>query len=204
MYQAYRGVPRLIDGVAIQWHTGFTSPGTVQLSCPNPAEHFTHVDFADIGSPTGECGAFVSSPACHGQAGEAASVVAKACVGMASCKIAPNTAVLNPANPNICDGVVKRTALQLHCGTTTPVPPSPTPPAPPDPPTPPTPPPPGPGDQCAGPFGKDLPPFLQNRCGNFDLLLFILLLFRPALTIYPLYIYDPTRAMRCTIRGAHC
>ena len=134
------------------------------LACPTAGTHFVRVDFADIGSPKGTCGHYSVDASCTGSPGEAASIVAKLCLGKASCQIRPNTAQLNPSNPNICGGVLKSNSIQLSCGQGAPVPPPPGPPTP----SPPTPTPPGPApssknSSCAGPFGVDLPPLLQNR-----------------------------------------
>ena len=127
----------------------------IDFSCP-AGEHFVSVDFASIGSPGGTCGKFTESASCHGVEATTSAVVGKLCLGKSACSVAPNTAVLNPANPNICDGVVKSTAIQLSCGKGAPRPPPPAPT--------PAPAPPSNTSSCAGPFGKDLPPLLQNRC----------------------------------------
>lgn len=128
---------------------------TALLACPNPAQHFTRVDFAGIGTPTGSCGSFAVNPACTGTTGGAAAAIGMACLGRSSCSIHPNTNALNPANPMICDGVIKHTAVQLTCGNG-PVPPSPSPP--------PSPPQPQPAaHNCSGPFGEAVPPILRNR-----------------------------------------
>jgi|EP01047_Picozoa_sp_COSAG01_P071481 hypothetical protein len=87
------------------------------MQCPTAGHAFTAVVFASIGSPTGGCQHFVASPACHGSpVGAAVAVVARLCVGKQSCKVPANTDVLSPGNPEICTGVVKRTAVQLTCG----------------------------------------------------------------------------------------
>ena len=113
------------------------------LSCP-AGQHFVNVDFAAIGAPSGSCGNFAASSTCHGTPGAAARIVAKLCLGKLSCKVAPNTNTMNPADPNICSGVVKHTMVQLQCGKGSPTPPPPGPPPPP--------PPPGPAEDCSGPF----------------------------------------------------
>ena len=132
---------------------------SLEFSCPTKGEHFVKVDFASIGSPTGTCGAYTAGATCHGVDATTNSVVGKLCLGKSNCSVAPNTNVLNPANPSICDGVVKHTAIQLTCGTGPPQPPPPAPPAP-------GPKPPAPASnatKCTGPFGAALPPLLQNR-----------------------------------------
>jgi hypothetical protein len=45
------------------------------------------------------------------------------CVSNWFLQIAPNTAVLNPSNPMICDGTIKSSSVQLSCGTGAPTPP---------------------------------------------------------------------------------
>lgn len=131
---------------------------SVTLSCPNAGDHFVNVDFAGIGSPKGSCSTgFVDDKDCHGTPGAAAKIVGDLCLGKSACQIQPNTNALNPANPMICDGVYKYSAVQLSCGKG---PPTPVPPAPPSP----SPQPPAPAsNDCSGPFGKDLPSLLQNR-----------------------------------------
>ena len=87
------------------------------MRCPTAGHAFTAVAFASIGAPTGGCEHFAASPTCHGSpTGAAAAVVARLCVGKQRCKVPANTEVLSPLNPEICSGVVKRTAVQLTCG----------------------------------------------------------------------------------------
>ena len=123
---------------------------SVELSCTEG--HFVTVDFANVGTAAGTCGAWQEDQSCTGNTQTAMHVVAQACLGRRTCSLHPNTNVFNPANPMICDGVVKSTTVQLTCGTG---------PSPPPPPPPPSPPP--AAGACAGPFGKDLPPLLQHR-----------------------------------------
>ena len=129
---------------------------SIEFACPTKGEHFVHVDFASIGTPDGECGAYTVDASCHGVDATTNAVVGKLCLGKSNCSVPPNTNALNPANPMICNGVVKRTAIQLTCGTG---PPRPPPPAP----SPPTPAPASNMTKCTGPFGEHLPPLLQNR-----------------------------------------
>eukprot|EP01046_Picozoa_sp_COSAG06_P030040 COSAG06_NODE_2831_length_6205_cov_10.476417_5_plen_223_part_00 len=104
----------VINETTVCYEATDSSICTGTLSCP-PGKQFARVDFASIGLPTGSCGAYEASTSCRGTAGEAAAVVAKRCVGKATCEVAPSTAVLNPSDPDICSGVVKRTALELTC-----------------------------------------------------------------------------------------
>ena len=60
-------------------------------------------------------GHYVASKTCHGLAGKAVQAVAELCIGKTTCTVPANTVVLNPADPSICPGVVKRTAVQLTC-----------------------------------------------------------------------------------------
>ena len=98
---------------------------------------------------------YTSDVSCHGVDATTNSIVAKLCLGKNKCSVAPNTNFLNPADPNICNGVVKHTAIQLSCGKGEPQPPPPSPP--------PSPTPSSNVSKCTGPYGADLPPLLQNR-----------------------------------------
>lgn len=60
---------------------------------------FQSVDFASIGSPTGECGNMTADPVCHGDAGAAHGVVGQLCFGHEHCTIPANTDALNPMAP---------------------------------------------------------------------------------------------------------
>jgi N-acetylneuraminate lyase len=150
---------QLLNATIVCVHTVDLMDCNVTLACPHHSDHFVHVDFADIGTPRGACGGYSVDADCSGAPGEAAHIVAQMCLGQPECSFGPNTNVLNPSDPMICDGVVKSMSIQLSCGTGTPVQPPPAPP----PPSPSPPSPPSVNSSCAGPFGKDLPPLLRSR-----------------------------------------
>ena len=104
----------MINGTTVCFEAADSMTCTGMLACP-AGKRFAKVVFVSIGSPTGGCGHYQASASCHGAAGEAAAVVSKLCLGKASCSVPANTAVLNPADPNICSGVTKKTAVQLSC-----------------------------------------------------------------------------------------
>eukprot|EP01044_Picomonas_judraskeda_P001745 COSAG03_NODE_110_length_12523_cov_61.863731_6_plen_644_part_00 len=106
--------PTIFNETTICFEATDSSTCKVHAACPS-GKTFSRVGFASIGLPTGTCGIYQVSRSCHGTPGEATSVVAKLCLGRSSCEIPPNTAVLNPSDPNICPGVVKRTAVELSC-----------------------------------------------------------------------------------------
>jgi hypothetical protein len=114
---AARCYQTVLNASAVCLHTAdIRTPITCALSCPTAGEHFVSVDFADIGTPKGSCGSYAIDTACTGNPGEAVSVVSKLCLGKAKCSVGANTATLSPSAPNICDGVIKSTSIQLSCG----------------------------------------------------------------------------------------
>lgn len=105
---------QVVNGTTVCYEATDSMACTGRMTCPT-GKRFATVDFASIGSPAGSCGHYQESASCHGTAGEAGAAVAKLCLGQTSCSVPANTDVLNPKDPNICSGVIKRTAVQLGC-----------------------------------------------------------------------------------------
>lgn len=64
----------------------WTFTGIANLTCDDPDAHISHVDFADYGTPTGSCGAYVRESSCSTHLLTKALVLAK-CYGKRSCSI---------------------------------------------------------------------------------------------------------------------
>ena len=90
--------------------------GSIDLACPDPTATISTVDFASIGTPTGDCGNFTAGT-CSGDPAKAKAAVAATCIGKHACSIACDIGHLNGgADP--CYGVAKRVRVSVTCSKT--------------------------------------------------------------------------------------
>lgn len=87
--------------------------GDIELACTDSAATISTVDFASIGTPSGDCGNFTVGK-CTGDPTKAKAAVEAACLGKHKCSITCDIGHLNGgADP--CYGVPKRVRVSVTC-----------------------------------------------------------------------------------------
>jgi hypothetical protein len=84
----------------------------LRLDCGSVGGTISSVQFASFGHPTGGCGGFGISPACH--SANTSSIISSACVGKQSCTVTANTAAFGDP----CYGSTKWLQAQVLCSAT--------------------------------------------------------------------------------------